>query len=186
MRLNSVESYIEYRLPETLTDGEFSVLITNMGNTNDPFKSKVMSMLQGDGVNITDNAYRLTLDRRNADAGCGEVRYTLRSRGVDAGEPRGGCWSWTRSKVYLWTYTWRTIGDRLGQSNLKVRDGGLLSGTLFKDFGPTYRAPYEPRPHIIRLGSVLGRGGSESLPGATFRNLWVSPNPRPTTFPMDN
>ena len=178
IRLNGQESYVEYRLPATLTDGEMSMIITNLGNSNESWKTKVASMLQGDGVNVTDNAYRLTLDRRNADAG-GVVRYTLRSRGVDAGEPNAGGMSWSRSKLYLWTYTWNN-----GNSRLTVKEGGA-SGATVKSVGATYRAPYSPAPHIIRLGSVQGRAGSETLPGATIRNLWVSPNPRPN-LPGDN
>jgi hypothetical protein len=176
VRLNGQESWVEYRLPATLTDGEMSMIITNLGNEG--WKTKVASMLQGDGVNVTDNAYRLTLDRRNADSG-GTVRYTLRSRGVDAGEPNAGGMGWSRSKLYLWTYTWNN-----GQSRLTVRDGGA-NGPVVKSVGASYRAPYAPNPHIIRLGSVLGRAGSETLPGAIIRNVWVSPNPRPA-FPGDN
>lgn len=178
VRLNSIESFVEWRLPAPLTDGEFSVIITNLGNSNEQWKTKVMSMMAGDGVNVTDNAFRFTADRRNADSG-GTVRYTLRSRGVDAGEPNAGGMSWSRSKLYLWRFTWVN-----GSSRLTVQDGGA-AGAVVKSVGASYRAPYAPNPHVIRLGSVGGRGGPESLPGATFRNIWVSGNPRPS-FPNDN
>ena len=172
IRLNSIESFVEYRLQAPLTDGEMSMIITNLGNSDDPWKSKVASMLQGDGVNVTDNAYRVTLDRRNASSG-GTVRYTMRSRGVDAGEPNAGGMGWSRSKIYLWTFTWNN-----GASRLSVKDGGS-TGNLVKSVGTNYKAPYSPNPHVIRLGSVGGRAGSETLPGAIIRNLWVSAAPRP-------
>lgn len=177
VRLNSIESFVEWRLAAPLTDGEFSVTITNLGNSNEQWKTKVMSMMQADGVNVTDNAFRFTADRRNADSG-GTVRYTLRSRGVDAGEPNAGGMTWTRAKLYLWRFTWVN-----GASRLTVSDGA--AGPVLKSVGASYKAPYAPNPHVIRLGSVGGRGGPESLPGATFRNIWVSANPRPA-FPNDN
>lgn len=178
VRLNSIESFVEWRLATPLTDGEFSVIITNLGNSNEQWKTKVMSMMAGDGVNVTDNSFRFTADRRNADSG-GTVRYTLRSRGVDAGEPNAGGMSWRRASLYLWRFTWVN-----GASRLTVQDGGS-NGPVVKSVGASYKAPYVPNPHVIRLGSVGGRGGPESLPGATFRNIWVSGSPRPA-FPNDN
>jgi len=177
VRLNGIESFVEYRLQAPLTDGELSMIITNLGNSDEGWKTKVASMLQGDGVNITDNSYRVTLDRRNASSG-GTVRYTMRSRGVDAGEPNAGGMGWSRSRIYLWTFRWNN-----GASSLSVKDGGT-SGNVVKSVGTNYKAPYSPNPHVIRLGSVGGRAGSETLPGAIIRNLWVSAAPRPT-FPGD-
>jgi hypothetical protein len=179
VRLNSIESFVQYRLETPLTDGQFSVDITGLRNSNEQWKTKVMSMLQGDGVNITDNAYRFTADRRNRDGG-GTVRWTLRSRGVDAGEPVCGGASWDATHLYFWSYSWRADGSN-GQ--LTVQDGGPLGGVM-RSCGTKFRGPYSPNPHIIRLGSVGGRGGSETLPGAIFRNVWVSANPRPS-FPGD-
>ena len=172
VRLNGIESFVEYRLQAPLIDGEMSMIITNLGNSDEPWKSKVASMLQGDGVNVTDNSYRVTLDRRNSSSG-GTVRYTMRSRGVDAGEPNAGGMGWSRSKIYLWTFAWNN-----GASRLTVKDGGT-TGNLVKSVGTNYKAPYSPNPHVIRLGSVGGRAGSETLPGAIIRNLWVSAAPRP-------
>lgn len=177
IRLEIIDSFVEYRLEAPLVDGEMSVIVTNIRNSNEQWKTKLFSMMQGDGVNVTDNAYRFTVDRRNRDSG-GTVRYTLRSRGVDAGEPNCGSASWDASKIYLWTYSWRG-----GASNVSVREGGA-SGPVIKSCGASYRAPYSPNPHVIRLGSVGGRGGPETLPQAVFRNLWVSSNPRPL-FPGD-
>ena len=177
MRLNSIESFVQYQLATPLTDGQFSVTITGLRNSNEQWKTKVMSMLQGDGVNITDNAYRFTADRRNRDSG-GTVRWTLRSRGVDAGEPNCGGAGWDITHLYLWTYT-------LGRRHLAAhRTGRRTLRRGLSKLRHELRAPYAPNPHIIRLGSVGGRGGSETLPGAIFRNVWVSQNPRPV-FPGD-
>lgn len=178
VRLNSIESFIQYPLQTPLTDGEFSVIITGLRNSDEQWKTKVMSMLQGDGVNVTDNAYRLTIDRRNSDQS-GAVRWTLRSRGVDAGEPNCGAASWNATHLYFWKYQWHLSG----QATVSVQDNGT-TGPVFRQCSTTYKTPYSPNPHWIRLGSVGGRGGSETLPGAIFRNVWVSSNPRPV-FPGD-
>jgi hypothetical protein len=42
-----------------------------------------------------------------------------------------------------------------------------------------YTGPCHPNPHIVRLGSVGGRAGSDTNPGTIIRNVWVSANARP-------
>jgi hypothetical protein len=174
VRLNSRDSFVEYRLQQPCTDCELSAMITNLGNGSEEWKTKVLSMLRGDGVNVTDNNYRLTLDKRTTWVGQGSViRYTLRSRGVDAGEPKSSPQSWNRNNTYFWQYTWAG-----GQARLRVLDGGR-NGTVKADLPTTYKAPYSPDPHLVRMGSVGGRGGNDTNPGTIIWNLWVSPNPRP-------
>jgi hypothetical protein len=180
IRLDTQNSFVEYRLQAPLTDGEFSAIMTNLGNGSEEWKTKVMSMLQGDGVNVTDNDFRVTLDKRTTWVGQGSpIRYTMRSRGVDSGEPNAGPTTWDRSHLYFWQFTWRG-----GQSRLIVRDGGV-NGSQKANIGVSYKAPYSPNPHIIRLGSVGGRGGDDTNPGTIVRNVWVSANPRPV-FKDDN
>jgi hypothetical protein len=171
-RLESQSSYIEYVLPTALVNGEWSAEMTNVGNGGELFKTKVFSMLAGDGVNVTDNAYRVTLDKRPS-VNCGAYRFTMRSRGRDAGEPNAGCQGWTRTNLYLFKFEWRD-----GRAVASVFEGGV-NGFLKASVGTNYRAPYEPTPHIIRLGSVDGRGGDDTLPGVIIKNVWVSANPRP-------
>ena len=78
VRLNSKESYVEYRLQQPCVDCEMSALMTNLGNGSEEWKTKVMSMLRGDGVNITDNDFRVTLDKRTTWVGQQSViRYTM-------------------------------------------------------------------------------------------------------------
>jgi hypothetical protein len=171
-RLLSRNSYIEYRLQIPLVDGEWSAEMTNVGNGGETFKTKVFSMMQGDGVNVTDNAYRVTLDKRPS-VNNGDFRFSMRSRGRDAGEPNAGPNGWSRANVYLFKFEWRG-----GRADASVFDGGV-NGFLKARTGTNYRAPYEPIPHIVRLGSVGGRGGDDTLPGVIVRNVWVSSNPRP-------
>ena len=175
VRLNTKNSFVEWRLPQSCTDCEFSAMMTNIGNGSEEWKTKVMSMLREDGVNTTLNAYRVTIDKRTTWLGQGSrIRYTMRSRGVDAGEPAGGGQNWSRSLVYFWHFEWRG-----GQSRLRVFENGR-NGRQMESLGVSYRAPYNPSPHLIRLGSVGGRAENETNPGTIVWNVWVSPNARPT------
>jgi hypothetical protein len=175
VRLNSKDSYVEWRLPQTCTDCEYSALMTNIGNGSEEWKTKVMSMLQ-EGINTTDNPYRVTIDKRTQWVGQGSrVRYTICS-GKTSGqcsEPTGGFQSWDRTKTYFWMFEWRG-----GLSRLRVFDGGR-NGSEKVNLSQGYKAPYAPSPHLIRLGSVGGRADNESNPGTIIWNVWVSPNPRP-------
>jgi hypothetical protein len=174
VRLEARDSFVEWRLPQACIDCEYSAMYTNIGNGSEEWKTKVMSMLQGDGTNVTDNSYRVTLDKRTTWENQGSrIRYTMRSRGVDAGEPRGGDQRWNRSQTYFWMFEWRG-----GMSRLRVFEGGR-NGRQMEDLSAAYKAPYSPNPHLVRIGSVGGRGGDDTNPGTIVWNVWVSPNPRP-------
>jgi hypothetical protein len=173
VRLDSRESYVEWQLQTPLVEGEFSAEMTNLRNGTEEYKTKVMSMLQGDGVNITDNSYRVTLDKRTLWASQGSrIRYTIAVRGK-AAEPAGGAQSWNPSEVYFWKFEWRA-----NLSRLSVLAGGK-NGRQIENLSAPYSGPYSPNPHIVRLGSVGGRAGSDTNPGTIIRNVWVSANPRP-------
>src|SRR5687767_5609107 len=47
VRLNDFGSHIRYRLPETLTQGEFSLIITNVATNTEGDKTKVFAMSEG-------------------------------------------------------------------------------------------------------------------------------------------
>ena len=101
-------------------------------------KTKVFSMMAGDGVNVTDNAYRVTLDKRPS-VNCGAFRFTMRSRGRDAGEPNAGCNSWSRSNFYLFKFEWRG-----GRADASVFDGGVngfLKARPERTIGPRMSLP---------------------------------------------
>jgi hypothetical protein len=174
-RLISKDSYVEWKLQQPCTDCEFSAMMTNIGNGSEDWKTKVMSMLE-EGVNTTENRYRVTIDKRTTWVGQGSrVRYTICS-GVKSGacsEPTGGFQQWDRSKTYFWIFEWRG-----GLSRLRVLDGGR-NGSEKANLSQRYNAPYSPNPYLIRLGSVGGRADNESNPGTIIWNVWVSPNPRP-------
>ena len=146
-RLESQSSYIEYVLPVPLVEGEWSAEMTNVGNGGELVKTKVFSMMQGDGVNVTDNAYRVTLDKRPS-VNCGAFRFTMRSRGRDAGEPNAGCQSWSRANFYLFKFEWRG-----GRADASVFDGGV-NGFLKARTGTNLPSPLRAHPahHSPRVG----------------------------------
>jgi hypothetical protein len=173
VRLDGQESVVEYVMPQTLTGGEFSTIITNLGNGSEEWKTKVMSMLAGDGVNVTDNEYRVTLDKRTSWLGQGSpARYTFCVR-PNCFEPNAGPRDWNRSKTYFWKFTWGN-----NQSRLVILDGGS-QGVPFVDISQSYIGTWNPAKMLVRLGSVGGRAGSDTNPGTTIRNVWVSAKPRP-------
>jgi hypothetical protein len=173
VRLDGQQSVVEYVMPQTLTGGEFSTIITNLGNGSEEWKTKVMSMLAGDGVNVTDNEYRVTLDKRTSWVGQGSpARYTFCVR-PNCYEPNAGPRDWSRSKTYFWKFTW---GNNL--SRLVILDGGS-AGVPFVDISQSYIGTWNPARMLVRLGSVGGRAGSDTNPGTTIRNVWVSAKPRP-------
>jgi hypothetical protein len=173
VRLNSKESYVQWTFATPCTDCEFSAFMTNIGNGSEEWKTKVMSMMRGNGVNITDNPYRVTLDKRTAWAEQGSrIRYTMVSHNV-ANEPAGGPQNWNRTFTYFWNFEWRN-----GTSRLRVMEGGR-NGRQMENLSARYAGPYDPTPHILRLGSVGGRAGSDTNPGTIVWNVWFSPNARP-------
>jgi len=179
VRLNSRESFVEWKLPATCTDCEFSAMITNLGNGSEEWKTKVMSMLE-EGTNTTENRYRVTIDKRTTWVGQGSrIRYTMCSGRVagNCDEPVTGFQSWDRSKNYFWKFEWRSGVARL----FVFRDGknGTPMPGTEGGLRINYDAPYAPNPHLVRLGSVGGRAEPETNPGTIVWNVWVSPNPRP-------
>ena len=175
VRLNSKDSYVEWKLQQPCTDCEFSALMTNIGNGSEEWKTKVMSMLE-EGVNTTENRYRVTIDKRTTWVGQGSrVRYTICSgtRSGQCSEPTGGFQSWDRTKTYFWISTGEVVCH-----GCEGTDGGR-NGSEKANLSQRYNAPYSPNPHLVRLGSVGGRADNESNPGTIIWNVWVSPNPRP-------
>lgn len=175
VRLNSPDSYVEWRLAASCVECEFSAMMTNIGNGSEEFKPKVMSMLQADGTDTTLNPYRVTIDKRSTWLGQGSrIRYTMRSRGIEpAAEAAGGPQTWNRALFYFWKFEWRA-----NLARLTVFENGK-NGRQMENLPHSYPGPYAPNPHLIRLGSVGGRAANETNPGTIVFNVWVSPNPRP-------
>ena len=178
VRLDDKESVVEYRMPTTLTSGEMSAIMTNIGNGSEDWKTKVLSMLDDDGVNVTDNTYRVTIDKRTLGLGQNApARFTFCVRQVnECHEPNAGGQSWSRAKTYFWKFTWGN-----GSARLQIFDGGTPAhgGVMFVNLATGYGGTWNPPRMLVRLGSVGGRAGSDTNPNTIVRNLWVSQAPRP-------
>jgi hypothetical protein len=175
-KMLSDHSYIEYELPQTLTEGEYSAILTNLtviSGTEDP-KWRVISMREGQ-FQINDNIYRMTVDKR----GNGAIAWRFIS-----GDNGGGEYIETQGAerrthrfqdhlTYLVRATWRGQFFRVQYEE---------EGRMVYDFGKPYGGIYQPLPHMVYAGSPFkagDRGEPSTVEGMIIRQIWVSPNPRP-------
>jgi hypothetical protein len=173
------ESHVTYALPQTLTAGEFSMMIKGINPSQmRGAKSKAFSMEEGFG-DITTNDYRATIDLRGrAYPTPGQVRFRFitgdaRSRVFDAGPVNP---SWDPSRWYFWRFSWQT-----GRATLEIHadsETGPLTAQISTGTGSH---EYRPSPHVLYLGQPIGRGGDDdaTTTGLTYKDVWVSANPRP-------
>ena len=181
-RLNENTSHIKYMFPSPLTAGEFSVMIKGADEGSNGDKSKVFAMQQGEDSDITTNSYRFTAELRgNKYPEPGTVSCRLiAGDGVSRDcEPRKQL-NFNSSLWYFWKATWN-VG---GSFSLEVRQNGPSGPVLASWTRSLSGRTYRPTPHMLYLGCPLGRNGpvDATLPGGTYKNLWISSRPRPA-FP---
>ncbi|MGE5246413.1 MAG: hypothetical protein ACM3SQ_19485 [Betaproteobacteria bacterium] len=171
--LNTLTSYISYQLPQTLTAGEFSLLVTNMPANTEGGKTKVMAMGQGFSDIIT-NDRRMTVEKRGFPAGMVAWRFITHDDQIDTGAGERRIVNFLADHTYLFRATWG--GNRF---ELQIRDGA--HGNVIYDMSKHYAGVYDPNPHVIYVGAPVGRSGPDgaSVQGATIRQVWVSSRPRP-------
>jgi hypothetical protein len=185
LRLLGQDSRVTYTLPVTLEAGEFSVMVTGMDEGSPGDKTKVISMQEGGG-DITTNDYRFTAEKRGANYTVpGAITFRMiNGEGDDDDFINDGCRSGfscgfsglTDEKWYFWKITWNS-----NSGSLEVREDGPRGRQIYFDSVTTNGHAYRPVPHVIHLGSPVGRAGpiDASIPGATYKNVWVSSRPRP-------
>ncbi len=80
---------------------------------------------------------------------------------------------------YFWKFTWGG-----GRAQLDVREDSPSGRLIYSTSRGIGSHPYRPTPHVIHLGQPVGRAGPQdaSIPGAIYKNVWVSSRPRPA-FP---
>jgi hypothetical protein len=177
------DSHIRYQLPVTLQEGELSVMILGADEGSEGDKSKVFAMQEGpDEGDITDDDYRMTAELRgNKYPSPGSVTFR-----IITGDPINSVFDGDRAQLnfnssrwYFWRFTWRT-----GFAELTVRQDGPNGNVIYRSSDGTGSHPYRPSPQLVYIGAPIGRAGpmDATLPGGTYKNLWVSSRPRPA-FP---
>jgi hypothetical protein len=185
IRLDDGSGYVRYLLPQTLTAGEFSAEVEGLRANAPGNKSKVFGMQEGQGDFIT-NKFRVDIQYRGA-SGSPANSMTFRALYGSASdlslryEPDTAVryrsvYNLNPSTTYYWKTTWGN-----GEFRVTVREGGITGQILYNEAVPTPRGSYSPSPHYAYLGAPVGRSGDESvsIPGAIYRNVWISPRPRP-------
>ncbi len=180
LALDADDAYVEYTLPQALTEGEYSALITNLAvisPTEDP-KWRVISMREGRAA-FNDNPYRMSVEKR----GNGAVAWRFIS-----GDNSSGAYIETvgservvlemhESLTYFYKVTWSG-----GVFNVLIKEGGV-NGTTLYNYGKPYDGVYQPSPHNVYIGSPYApgdRGEPGSCEGMIIRQIWVSGKPRPS------
>ena len=186
LRTNAQDSYVTYSFAQPLQAGEMSLMVTGIDEGNPGDKTKVFSMQEGCGADVTDNDYRVTVEKRGAQyVTPGAVTFRIITG--DAGEhdrifdgDRIGV-AFSDERWYFWQFKWQT-----GSAQLIVREDSPNGRVIYNSGRGTGPFAYRPVPHCIRLGQIPGRAGpiDASIPGATYKNVWVSSRPRPA-FPNE-
>lgn len=176
LKLESQLSYVSYQLPQTLTEGEFSLLVTGMPANTDGGKTKLFAMGQGYD-DIVTNDRRMTVEKRGDPYGIIAWRFITHDDQVDTEGPAERMfYDFKASQTYFFQATWRN-----NRFNLMIREGGADGRTIY-NMGKNFDGrPYDPNPHVIYLGAPVGRSGPEgaSVDQAIIRQVWVSGRARP-------
>jgi hypothetical protein len=174
-KLLGQDAYISYELPQTLFEGEFSLIVTNLAANTKGGKTKLFAMGKGYG-DIVTNEYRMTVEKRGDPPGVVAWRFIARDDQIDTEGPERVTYNFLASQTYFWSATWRA-----NRFTLLINEGGVNGRTIY-DHGKTWKGRgYEPNPHVIYVGAPVGRSGLEgaSVNDVIIRQVWVSGRPRP-------
>jgi hypothetical protein len=181
-KMENWSAFIEYHLQQTVTGGEFSMLITNLATNTEGDKTKIMSMCEGQCTNngasnnITSNDRRFTVEKRGNPAGAIAWRVITSNDQIDTVGAQRVRREFSTSKTYFWKSTWGS-----GRFNLSIREGGA-NGKEIYSFGKGYRGVYDPSPQLAFVGGPTGRAGRDSgtVNDIIVRQVWLSSRPRPS------
>ena len=178
VKLESQLSYISYELQQTLTEGEFSLIATNLAANTEGNKTKLFAMGSGYG-DIVTNDRRMTVEKRGDPPGVIAWRFITHDDQVDTEGPDRMPYDFQANLTYFWEATWRS-----NFFNVLVKEDSTsgVNGRKVYDMGKHFEgAAYDPDPHVIYLGAPVGRSGPEgaSVDQVIIRQVWVSSRPRP-------
>ena len=179
----STSSYIQYALPSTIKNGEFSFIATGVDEGNPCDKCKVMTMGEGTG-DVTANDYRVSLEVRGSiypQPGMVAFRIITGEADETAGRihdtDRNAHWpEWSRAQTYFFRVYWGT-----GFAGYEIREGSATGNMHDSARLTTDTHEYRPTPHYAFIGAPAARGGlvNSTHLGMTVRSVWISPNDRP-------
>ena len=181
-QLNSQTSYIRYQLANTLTSGEFSVLVEGLAPGAAGSKFKIFSMQSGTG-NLIDNLYMSNVQYRGAINGNPDNSISFKalygssadSRKFEPSQGNRLVRLLDPSRAYFWKWTWGS------EVRLLVQEG--IGGATVYNYGVPTAGTYAPSPHYAYLGAnAQGSVEEGSRPGAIIRQVWISDKPRPATL----
>lgn len=173
VRLETFFSHIRYRLPRTLMNGEFSMIITNVPTNTEGHKTKVFAMSEG-LADIVTNDRRFTVEKRGDPPGIIAWRFITHDDQIDTVGAERRVVRFNESLPYLWTATWN------GRFTLRIQEGGGSLRTIY-EMSKGYAGTYDPNPHYAFIGAPVGRSGelAATVPGMVVRQVWISARPRP-------
>jgi hypothetical protein len=180
VQLLSAGSYISYQLPQTLVEGEYSALITNLSviSPNEDPKWRMMTMREGDAA-INDNEYRMSVDKRGNGAVAWRFLTGSTSKYIETVGSERQVRAFHENLTYFVQATWRD-----GFFNVLIRENGFDGQDIY-DFGKPYASLYQPLPHMVFIGSPYNsgeRGEVSSVQDMIIRQVWVSGRPRPASL----
>ncbi len=182
--LNAQTASIQYVMDQTVSAGEFSMMVKNIKTDAPGDKSKILSIQQGFD-DITTNAYRFTVEKRGSSyPEPGATTYRIITGNSDPAAGRifdGGRVGvgYDVTHWYLWTARWS-----LGSARVTVLDT-TTGKTVYDWVTATGSRAYAPNPMVAYVGCPPGRAGEidASVPRIIVKDVWLSANPRPT-FPQ--
>lgn len=172
--LDSLDSYVSYQLQQPLTDGEFSILATNVRTRHEGDKTKIMAMAEGYD-DITTNNRRMTFEKR-AD-GLVAWRLITHNDQIDTIGAERQFVQFNLVDTFFFQLAWHA-----NRFDVLIKQGGENGRVIYNQNKHYAGTPYDPDPHVVYIGGPGGRAGvnSGSVPNIVIRQVWVSPNRRPS------
>ena len=183
IRLGSNLSYVKYLLPQTISNGEFSMDVEGLAADAPGDKAKVFGMQEGQSDFVT-NSWRVDAQYRGAQ-GYPPNAITFRAMFGDETHKIEPPTDYRMNSAYRLdpnkTYHWR--GRWSNGFTLDVFEGPATGTPFYSRYEET-SATYRPNPHYAYLGTPVGRSGNESasIPGTVYRNVWLGNKPRPASL----
>lgn len=198
LRIDDSDSYVRYKLQQTVISGEFSLDIEGISDSPvsenpDTAKLKILSMCDRT-TDLSFSDFLMNVQYRGFNGNPPHAISFKMLMGVDddahklepdLGTRTASIRHLNAANTYHWKATWG------GGIRVVVFDGGAggvngsgsgLGGPPIYDYGQPSPFSYAPDPHFAYLG--VNNSGSEtgSWPMATYRNVWIANKARPASL----